>query len=396
LLECFNQVYGKKELWYKHDDNAHYYAPLPDRLGACGGEEIKKKFVGVEASKRTTNWYHHEHAPGEDGYKPEPIVSHAGIMPHRIRANEKKVYGEGPPVWYEHKWTPSELEDDAKPRPRVTMQEAVVSWTKDRCGTPAEWFVHDPTVPEAEPYRPRVTTDAAEQIAIRATSESKNSTWADPSRNRGGDEGDGHGRNVSSAVQGMLYKGSGGNMQKLIRMEKPSDRSQSPQHLAIKPEAEQNARNNIVGSMKSVFNEHANKDYVDEIGAGVRAIRPEAQETFEKNKGVMSDCFQGYRDQPFAKSVHKAQNPEIAIKHSGASMEKIIQGTGPPGSGRGHGARAVKPEAEENARTNNGGSMHDIFFAGASQFVSRGPKVRSDLAVEIARKDRGFVVDLIR
>ena len=73
-----------------------------------------------------------------------------------------------------------------------------------------------------------------------------------------------------------------------------------------------------------------------------------------------------------------------------------MKGLGPPGSGRFHAARGIRPEAEEIAERHKGSSMFDVFTAGHEDFVKKGPKVRSELALEVARKNQGYVADLIR
>src|SRR6218665_213199 len=375
--ETRDRVYGKEETWDKPDDNQSFSEPPKARVGTQACLEVKTRH---EDSGHTMKWY--KSAPQEF----KPPVPKTGPLDY-VTENARKIQGtETIPEWF----TYNPMEND-RPRSRLTMKEAHEIRSKDRTGTPAEWFAHNPTESPGDMNNdsaPRVASTEAEEIASRIGSESD--VWGPGPT---GLTPRPFSRYLSEEVKATMEKAKGGDMQKLLRMEGGGGEAQSKK---LRPEVEEIVVKSVQGMMKRVMDQAANKDYQSPRPCA-RAIRPEAQGTFEKNKGVMSDCLQGYPGMPIKKTVHKARpvDDTVLARHFGSSMSKTLKGD-LPSANRAKPTRAVKPEGEENAERNRGTIKTCLEDYGRSGPTGvKGRHLMTEEAHAIARKHHGSVDQLI-
>ena len=132
----------------------------------------------------------------------------------------------------------------------------------------------------------------------------------------------------STATKVRLEKHNGGNMQRCLQITS-SDGGAVRRGRGIPPAAQEFAQRNTVGVMSQFLNH--NHAAVATFGyespqPAPRAVRPEAQATFEKNKGVMDEFLQGYPAPAMKKTVHKSRpaDDELVKKHSGSVMGRTI------------------------------------------------------------------------
>lgn len=370
--EIRDKVYGREEAWFKHDDNQNYFVPPKARIGTPAGLEVKTRH---ENRDQTLDWYRFEH-DSDDRYEYRAPVAKTGPLNY-VTKNARKIQGQDViPLW--SKYNPKANE---RPKSRLTMKEATEICLRDRTGTADEWFGHNSQLDGDD-----CGFNGAEET--RTGSNIWGSEEQEETPNRAS-------KYVSPEAKATMEKSKGVDMQRLLQMVAAG--SEGPANgRKVRPEAEEIFNKSVHGMMKTVFDHSSNKDYQSPRPCP-RAIRPEAQSTFEKNKGVMSDCLQGYPSVPIKKSVHKARPTDDShvAKHSGSSVSKTLTGE-LPDSHRAGAARALKPEGEPYAERNKG-TIKQCFenYGRPAPGDQRVPNLRTAEAHEIARRNHGSVDQLI-
>ena len=384
------KIYGEDEKWYKHEENHNYYPPPPpDKLSSwSGAKDIKEKAKGV-----TMGWYKHEH-PKSDEYHPERPKSRT--VTSAAAECAQKMRPKNPVKWYGHDGKQSndtEIDRDAVVHTRLTDPHAEEYQERNKHGSADTWYTHDHQ-DEAQPQAMRLkTADAADNAVKNRGNADK---WFEHDRNKDYTDSQPAPRCPSSTAQYALEK-SRGRMDTFLKQDVNKAYSSPRPEARVKPEAQDIARKNVQGMLKNVLDQDANRGYVSSRPAQVRTVKPEAEETFKKNKGCMNDFMQGHLSQPPDKRNTRGVRPEAQeiAKTNKGTMDKLMNNYGKlPPSSRGPVGRAVKSEGEYYAERNKGtvdkvmqGSM-----AASSRPVAR---VKPGVASEMAQKYRGTVGGLL-
>ena len=386
--KCHDKIYGKEESWFKHDENRDYFSARdkPPRVTSEAGKEVQKK----HGRSDTMGWYRHEHGAG-DVYTDPPAKHRDGPMPGAVQQQKNKKTGE----WFTHS-SPTKDEPDA-PAPhgntRVTSADAEEYLERDRYGSASHWFGHDTQTDAQVCHSPRVASSEGAEIAKRLQGESE--SWFNHEANRNLAPPKASKSSSSPVAQEMVAKSRGQGMSAVLNQEQnDSCQAARPAGRAIKPEAEEVAAKNKKGLMEKYLDQSQNKDYSSARPAP--RVKAEAQATFEKNKGVMSDCMGGYPG-PAAQHSQKRVRPEaseIAEKNKGSVATVMTNPQSLPQSSR---HPRVKAEAAEYAERNKG-TLGSLMGGYSEMEISSkpAPRLKTQQAEEIAERNKGSLGPVLR
>ena len=159
--DCHDKIHGKEENWYRHDDNKDAFTPRPkSRCVTDAARENEEHLKNGDPN----DWYRHSHG------KQESSNGHAKAR--SPTENEEKTRPQGTPEWYYHDGKKngslsSPDETDAHPHSRLTVPEAGEYLDRNRCGSAADWYGHNPQVEPQQCHSPRMSSQEGSDIAKR-------------------------------------------------------------------------------------------------------------------------------------------------------------------------------------------------------------------------------------